>query len=60
MRYVVTGGTGFIGRQIVQELARAGYTVKVATRVPERVFFGFVNWSLVLTGAKLLYDALIG
>ncbi len=35
----VFGGTGFIGRQIVQELARAGYTVKVATRVPERAFF---------------------
>jgi NADH dehydrogenase len=33
------GGTGFIGRQIVRELARAGYTVKVATRVPEKAFF---------------------
>lgn len=39
-----------------------GYWIgyRFATRVPERVFFGFVNWSLVLTGAKLLYDALIG
>lgn len=35
----VFGGTGFIGRQIVRELAKAGYTVKVATRVPERAFF---------------------
>ena len=35
----VFGGTGFIGRQIVRELARAGYTVKVATRVPEKAFF---------------------
>lgn len=35
----VFGGTGFIGRQVVRELARAGYTVKIATRVPERAFF---------------------
>ncbi len=35
----VFGGTGFVGRQAVRELARAGYTVKVATRVPESAFF---------------------
>lgn len=35
----IFGGTGFIGRQIVRELARAGYTVKVATRAPERAYF---------------------
>lgn len=35
----VFGGTGFIGRQIVRELARAGYTVKVAGRFPEKAFF---------------------
>lgn len=35
----VFGGTGFIGRHVVQELARAGYRVKVATRAPERAFF---------------------
>lgn len=35
----IFGGTGFVGRQIVRELARAGYTVKVATRVPERAYF---------------------
>jgi NADH dehydrogenase len=34
----IFGGTGFIGRQIVRELARQGYTIKVATRVPESVF----------------------
>lgn len=34
----VFGGTGFIGRQIVRELASAGWRVKVATRVPERAF----------------------
>lgn len=35
----IFGGTGFIGRQIVRELAKAGYTVKVATRAPEKAFF---------------------
>lgn len=34
----VFGGTGFIGRQIVRELAKLDYTVKVATRVPEHGF----------------------
>lgn len=34
----VFGGTGFIGRQVVRELAKAGYSVKIATRVPERAF----------------------
>ncbi|MEM7650923.1 MAG: complex I NDUFA9 subunit family protein [Pseudomonadota bacterium] len=35
----VFGGTGFVGRQIVRELANKGYTIKVATRVPERAYF---------------------
>lgn len=35
----VFGGTGFVGRLIVGELARQGYIVKVATRVPERAYF---------------------
>lgn len=35
----VFGGTGFIGRQIVRELAARGVIVKVATRVPERAYF---------------------
>ena len=34
----IFGGTGFIGHQIVRELAKAGYRVKVATRVPERAY----------------------
>jgi uncharacterized protein YbjT (DUF2867 family) len=43
----VFGGTGFVGRQVVRGLARKGYTVKVASRVPESAFFlrtaGFVG-----------------
>ncbi|MCB9965417.1 MAG: complex I NDUFA9 subunit family protein [Rhodospirillales bacterium] len=36
---VVFGGTGFIGRQIVRELARRGVLIKVATRIPESAYF---------------------
>ncbi len=35
----VFGGTGFVGRQVVRELAEKGFVVKVATRVPERAYF---------------------
>ncbi len=35
----VFGGTGFVGRQIVRELAKRGIIVKVATRAPERAYF---------------------
>lgn len=35
----VFGGTGFIGRYVVRELARLGYVVKVATRIPESAYF---------------------
>lgn len=35
----VFGGTGFVGRYIVKRLVAEGYTVKVATRVPERAYF---------------------
>ena len=35
----VFGGTGFVGRQIVRELAARGVRVKVATRVPESAYF---------------------
>ncbi len=34
----VFGGTGFLGTQVVRELAAAGFRVKVATRVPERAY----------------------
>jgi uncharacterized protein YbjT (DUF2867 family) len=33
----VFGGTGFLGRHVVRELARLGYTVKVATRYPSNI-----------------------
>ncbi|MCB1557269.1 MAG: complex I NDUFA9 subunit family protein [Alphaproteobacteria bacterium] len=32
----IFGGTGFVGKQIVAAMGRAGWTVKIATRVPER------------------------
>lgn len=35
----VFGGTGFVGTQVVRELAKRGITIKVATRVPERAYF---------------------
>lgn len=35
----VVGGSGFLGRYIVQRLAEAGYRVRVATRHPERALF---------------------
>jgi len=35
----VFGGTGFVGTQIVRELAKRDIIVKVATRVPERAYF---------------------
>ncbi len=35
----VFGGTGFVGRQIVRELAARGVVVKVATRFPESAYF---------------------
>lgn len=31
----IFGGTGFVGRHVVRRLAAEGYTVKVATRIPE-------------------------
>ena len=35
----VFGGTGFVGRQIVRELAKKDYVIKVATRTAERAYF---------------------
>ncbi len=34
----IFGGTGFLGKQIVSDLARSGVVVKVATRIPESVY----------------------
>lgn len=36
---VIFGGTGFVGKQIVGQLADQGITVKVATRIPESAYF---------------------
>lgn len=34
----IFGGTGFLGQSIVQELAKTGARIKVATRCPERAY----------------------
>jgi len=34
----IFGGSGFLGRHITQELARAGYRIKIATRIPESAY----------------------
>ncbi|MDH5722664.1 MAG: complex I NDUFA9 subunit family protein [Alphaproteobacteria bacterium] len=34
----VFGGSGFVGSQIIRELAAKGFMIKVATRVPERAY----------------------
>lgn len=34
----IFGGTGFIGRQIVKQLAQAGHKIKIATRAPESAY----------------------
>lgn len=34
----IFGGTGFLGQQVTQELARAGYRIKIATRIPESAY----------------------
>lgn len=39
----VFGGTGFVGRQVVRELTRAGYQVKIATRFPAAAYRVRVN-----------------
>lgn len=35
MKVLVTGATGFIGRQVVQQLREAGFEVRIASRHPE-------------------------
>jgi uncharacterized protein YbjT (DUF2867 family) len=39
-RVTVFGGTGFLGRRIVERLVSDGITVRVAVRHPERVHVG--------------------
>ena len=35
----IFGGTGFLGRYIVQKLAREGVRIKIATRTPQSAYF---------------------
>ena len=34
----IFGGSGFLGQHVVQDLARAGYRIKIASRIPESAF----------------------
>jgi len=36
---VIFGGTGFVGKQIVGQLADQGVIIKIATRIPESAYF---------------------
>lgn len=36
---VIFGGTGFIGRNVVRLMAKEGWSIRVATRVPESAYF---------------------
>ena len=35
----IFGATGFIGRYVVQEFAQRGYTIRAASRTPNKAFF---------------------
>jgi len=36
---VIFGGTGFVGRHVVRDMAARGWRIKVVTRVPESAYF---------------------
>jgi UDP-glucose 4-epimerase len=64
-RILVTGASGFIGRQLVPALLRAGYTVRAATRrqvsFPDSVEVALVpdlknpiDWNQILQGVDII------
>lgn len=64
MRILITGGTGFIGRHLVNRLLRAGHQITVLSRNPNKVkqlFDGQVNsWSsLTAWRPDIYFDAVI-
>lgn len=64
----VFGGSGFLGRNLVQRLAHAGYIVRVAVRDPERAAFlktlgdpgQIVPWPADVTEPRLIAHAVAG
>ncbi len=58
---VVFGGTGFLGRRVVQHLAEHDFTVRVASRHPERGKTAFAGMSsgIEMIGADIGDDASI-
>ena len=60
MRVLVTGGTGFVGKSVVQRLATEGHSLRLAVRHPKcdspfecvhvPDIAGEVDWSVVLAG----------
>ena len=58
MRYLVTGGTGFIGASLVRALAQRGHDVTVVTRTPDRHHpterLRFVSWEGEALGCELV------
>jgi len=62
----VFGGTGFVGRSVINELSKAGYEVKVIVRRPERFreFLLYPNTSLqaldAFDNAAQLNEAMVG
>jgi UDP-glucose 4-epimerase len=57
MKVLVTGATGFVGRQIVSRLHEAGFDIRIASRLPQRP--AGADDCLVLPGADAPEEAFL-